>query len=208
MEAEQLIAPTVRQTEFHLVGFVSDDQLRAAEELRRGAELWFTLALRVRTVDGELPTLVSYSGHLTFPVEAGEWSSQLERVDAGSFFEVLVPMPEAADHAAAVRRLQEARRLLRDNQLDAALGEARKALEPVLEAVRAQGLAKGASEKRARERTLNERFAVLVEDVFSLLSGAAHDDEITKDFQFTRAEALALLATTAGLVNRLAQQQI
>ncbi len=206
LEAEHLVTPSMRPTGFSLTGFVSDEQLRAAEDLRRGGDLWFALTLDVWTVDAPPAGLTAHTGHMDFPVPAGEWCTQLERVDAASVVELLVPMPHAAEHAAAVRRLQQARQLLRDNQVDAALGEARKALEPVLEAVRDDGLSKGAQGKPARDRNLDERFAVLVEATFSLLSGAAHDDEITRDFRYTRAEAGGLLATTAGLVNRLAEQ--
>lgn len=60
-------------------------------------------------------------------------------------------MPDVPEHATAVKRLQEARQLLRDNQVDAALGAARKALEPVLEAARDGGLSKGAQAKAARD---------------------------------------------------------
>ena len=48
--------------------------------------------------------------------------------------------------------------------------------------------------------------AVFVEATFSLLSGAPHDDDVTRDFRYTRAEAEGLLVTTAGLVNWLAEQ--
>ncbi|HKT02252.1 MAG TPA: hypothetical protein VJT31_22215 [Rugosimonospora sp.] len=205
LQTGHLITPAVRATSFSLHGFASDEQLRVAEELRAGGELWFNLTLDVWTVE-EPAGLIGYTGYLDFPVTAGEWCTQLERVDGASLVEVLVPMPTVAEYAGAVHRLQQARALLRDNQIDAALGEARKALEPVLEAARDGGLAKGAQNKLPRERTLAERFAVQVEATFSLLSGAAHDDEVTKDFRYTRAEALALLATTAGLLNRLATQ--
>jgi hypothetical protein len=206
LEARYLVTPSVRPTPFSLTGFASDEQLRAAENVRRGGDLWFALALDVWTVDAEPAGLAAYNGDMSFPIPAGEWCTQLELVDAGSVVEILVPMPSAPEHAAAVKRLQEARQLLRDNEVDAALGAARKALEPVLEAARDGGLAKGAQAKSARDRTLDERFAVLVENTFSLLSGAAHDDEVTRDFRYSRAEAEALLATTAGLVNRLAQR--
>lgn len=206
LQAGHLITPTVRPTSFSLHGFASDEQLRVAEELRAGGgELWFNLTLDVWTVE-DPAGLTGFNGYMDFAITAGEWGTQLERVDAASLVEILVPMPTAAEYAGAVRRLQQARLLLRDNQIDAALGEARKALEPVLEAARDGGLAKGAQGKAARERTLAERFAVQVEATFSLLSGAAHDDEVTKDFRYTRTEAVALLVTTAGLLNRLATQ--
>lgn len=206
VETDHLVTPAPRPTPFELTGFISDEQLRVVEDLRAGGDLWFALSLNVWTVCGDPVALTAHTGSVDFSILAGEWGAQLERVDAGTFVELLVPMPQASTYAIAVRRLQRARELLRDNQVDAALGEARKALEPALEAARDGGLAKAARAKPATQRLLDERFAVLVEDMFSLLSGAAHDDEVTKDFRYSRAEATTLIATTAGLLNRLAQQ--
>lgn len=205
--AGHLVSPTARGAEVRVTGLVSAEQLRTVEELRAGGDLWLTLGVEVTTVTANPPGPAGWTGELSFPVRGGEWATQLELVDAGAFVEVLVPVPDTADLAAAVQRLGEARRLLQDNEIDAALGAARRALEPVLEAVRYGGLAKGAQAKSARDRDLPERFAVLAEATFSLLSGAAHDDEVTAGFQFSRPEAVALVATTAGLVKRLASQR-
>jgi hypothetical protein len=207
VDVGHLVTPTARGADIRLTGFISAEQLRAVEELRVGGDLWLALAFTVSTVAANPPGPAGWTGELSFSVRSAEWATQLELVDAGAFVEVLVPVPDATDLAGAVQRLREARRLLQDNEIDAALGAARKALEPVLEAVRDGGLAKGAQAKSPRERDLPERFAVLVEATFSLLSGAAHDDEVTAGFRYSRAEAVALVATTAGLVKRLANQR-
>lgn len=199
------VMPTARGAEVHLTGMVSDDQLRAVEEMRAGGDLWLCLAFEVSGQLDDPPGPAIWSAELNIPVSSGEWGGQVENVDAGSLVAILVAMPHGADLAGAVGRLREAGRLLRDNEIDAALGAARKAVEPVLDAVREGGLAKSAAGKPARERDLPERFAVFVEATHSLLCGAAHDDEVTAGFRYTRAEAQTLIATATGLVKRLAE---
>lgn len=94
--------------------------------------------------------LTGCAGYMDFPITAGEWTTQLERVDAASLAELLVPMPTvarvrgcgtppAAGPHAAARQPDRCR-----------AGEARTALEPVLEAARGGELVKGAQAKPAR----------------------------------------------------------
>ena len=59
----------------------------------------------------------------------------------------------------------------------------------------------------ARDRTLDERFALLAEDTYAVLHGAAHEDPVTSAFRYTRADAALLLATASGLVNRHIRQR-
>src|SRR5690348_11301506 len=47
LQAGHLVTPTVRPTSVSLHGFASDEQLRVAEELRAGGDLWFNLTLDV-----------------------------------------------------------------------------------------------------------------------------------------------------------------
>ena len=207
LEGNYSITPTVRQTEFTLSGYVSDEQLRGIEAIRGGAtHLCFGLELDADGVDGPLPGSRFHHGGLTFPITAGEWCSELERVDAGAYVEILVPLPGPDLYVEAVLCLREARQLLRDGKLDSALVAARKALDPVVADARTADLALNARKKSARDRDLPERFAVLVDDLHSVLSGAAHVDEVTEDFRYTRAEATGLVAAAAGLLHRLAQQ--
>jgi hypothetical protein len=72
----------------------------------------------------------------------------------------------------------------------------------VLDAVRINNFSRNALDTKPKERDLQQRFAVLVEDTYSTLGGAAHDDDFTKDFHYTRADAVLLLTTTAGLVHQ------
>ena len=204
LTASHLTNPTQVATELPLTGFVSDEQLRVAEALRAGAEhIWVTLQVSVTCVDGDPPQLVSGTGELGFDLPSGEWAQELERVDAGSYIEILVPLTSDNEHATAVRRLRKARKLIGDNHLEEALGEARKAVEAIRVAEGTLDTVRQAGSKHPRDRDQRERWAYFVEDAFSLLSGAAHDDPgTTEHFVWTREDVLALVTTTAGLLNR------
>ena len=185
-----------------MAGYIGADQLREIEEIRQGGDLSLRLVLSVSTVVDGVPRMHRADEHL--PIRSGEWTSEIERVDAATFVEVLVPMPAADAYATAARRVREARDLLR-NDVDAAMGAARLALEPVRDALGTGAIASAAPAK-ARERNQDERLAVLVEATYSLLCGAMHDDELTKTFRYTRTDAVTMIATVAGLLRRVAEQ--
>lgn len=241
LHATHLVTPAVRQGEVRLVGFATDEQLRVIEQVRRGGDLWVTLRLSVSSAewdsdsspprpdrDGPLlpegaevtfdrPLLRSRSGELRFDIGAGEWGAQMERVQAGAFVEVLVPLGGGEEHATAVGRLRKARELLRENKVDEALGQARQALEPVRDwygttktvgaARKRERDAQTADERDPRRRTLEDRWAFMVEDLYATLSGALHDDEVTKTFEYGRADGVALVAAVAGMLGRMAEDQ-
>ncbi len=82
---------------------------------------------------------------------------------------------------------------------------ARQALDAVRDAcdtmnVNAQALSKTKKDDRDQE----ERWAVLTQSAYHLFSGAPHDDAgNTENFNWTRADAVAAVATAAGLLARL-----
>ncbi|MFI7511580.1 hypothetical protein ACIBSS_32705 [Micromonospora aurantiaca] len=47
----------------------------------------------------------------------------------------------------------------------------------------------------------------MVEDLFSTLSGALHNDEVTKGFVYSREDGATLIAATAGMLGRLAKER-
>jgi hypothetical protein len=108
-------------------------------------------------------------------------------------------MPTAEPYATATRRVREARDLLRANDVDGALGRIRLALDAVRDELDTLKVVQAAP-KAARERTLQERIAVFVEAAYSMLSGAQHDDDLTKTFRYTRTHAAMMINTVAGLV--------
>lgn len=202
LEGAYPVVPTVRGAEVRLVGYVSSEQLRVVDEIRAGAgAFWLNLTFDVSTVSGTPAELLGRSGDLSLVVRTATWGEQMQRIEAASFIDVLVAVPQGAEMAGAVARLREARQLLLDGKYDPALGEARKALEPVRSSMRTAYLS-GRAKTDPRQRDLDERFAMLAEDVFALLSGAAHDDPVTEDFRYANDDAVVLIAATAGLVKR------
>jgi hypothetical protein len=98
---------------------------------------------------------------------------------------------------------------MREDNVEEALGETRKAVERVRSAYKTRNLAAAAAAKAdPRQHTKEERWALYVESTFSLLSGAVHDDEgTTENFTWTRAEADGLIVSAAGLLGRLAEDE-
>ena len=203
LSGEYLVSPTPNGAHLTLAGYIGTDQLREIEEMRAGGDFSLRLVLLASTVVDGAPRMHRGDEHL--PMRSGEWASEIERVDAATFVEVLVPMPTAEAYATAARRIREARDLLRNNDVDAAMGTARLALEPVRDTLGTMATAAAAS-ARPRERNQDERLAVLVESTYSLLCGAMHDDELTKTFRYTRTDAVTMIATVAGLLRRVAEQ--
>jgi hypothetical protein len=154
VRAEHFVSPAVQATEALLTGFIADHQLRVIEAIRRGAALWVNLELAVTTVDGEPGRMLRGSATEHFGIQPGEWAQALESADAGSYVELLVPPPHNEEYANAVRRLRAARHLLRDNKVEEALGETRKALEKVRSAYQTGKLASAAAKKDARQHTI------------------------------------------------------
>ncbi|MEV4825727.1 hypothetical protein [Micromonospora sp. NPDC049274] len=244
LNAANLVTPLVQASQVQLSGFVTDEQLRAVEQLRAGGDLWVNLKLSVLSLewaddsepitaarqrsaaqlgwvlkDGEskatlLPPAGTRLEHqrplqkvrtsdLRFDINAGEWAGQMVKVDAGAFVELLVPLVRGADYTGAVAALREARELLRQGNIDPAIVEARKAVEQVRDAYGTLKLFNAARTKAPRERTYDERWAFMVEDLFSTMSGAGHADPVTQDFEFTREDAEMLIVATAGMLKRL-----
>jgi hypothetical protein len=146
--------------------------------------------------------------HVQIAIQPGEWAAALELADAGSYVELLVPLPTDEQNANAVRRLRKARDLMRDDNIEEALGETRKATEKIRAVYGTGKLAAAAAKNDARQHTKQERWAVYVESIFSLLSGAVHDDHgTTENFVWTRAEADALIVSVAGMLGRLAEDE-
>ncbi|MFD3701136.1 hypothetical protein ACFWUZ_34290 [Streptomyces sp. NPDC058646] len=80
---------------------------------------------------------------------------------------------------------------------------ARQALVAVRETCNTQNVYNRAVHKKAAERDQEERWAMLTQSAFALFSGAPHDDTgTTEHFTWTRADAVAVVATAAGLLAR------
>jgi hypothetical protein len=60
-----------------------------------------------------------------------------------------------------------------------------------------------AHQVKPRERTQAQRWSVLVDDLYSLASGASHDDAVTEHFAWSRDDAVMIVSAVAGLLSRL-----
>ncbi|MFU8849412.1 hypothetical protein ACNAW0_00230 [Micromonospora sp. SL1-18] len=216
MEARHSINPQVRSSQFELVGFVSDEQLRVIEELRRGEEVHLNAAFTVTSVEGDPSMLQVRTGYGSFHIGGGEWSKQMEQVNAGGVVEVLVPMVGGADYAAAWNELREARTLLRNNEIKGALVAARSTLELVRKSQRTNAVVRAVKKREAEspeprpeeQRSLTERFAFTLEALYANLSGAMHRPSgAAKTFEYTRADAAMLVAAVAGMLARLSEER-
>jgi hypothetical protein len=207
LTAEHLVAPTAGGASLTLAGFISDDQLRVIEDIRAGGAVVLHLKLGILTTTGN--RLERYRGDENIDVTAGEWNTEIDRAGAGTFVDVLVPMSSMKTYAQAVARIREGRDLLRtgDEQqtVDSALVKARQALEPVRDKLRTSATARAAGTV-ASQRSQAERQAVMIEAIFSYITGAAHDDAITQQFEYTRTDAITMLAAVGGLVRSVTEQ--
>ncbi|MFJ6167262.1 hypothetical protein ACIQH6_19230 [Micromonospora orduensis] len=206
VDGEHLVTAILQQGSFQMRGFISDHQLRVIEEQRAGKRIWLILALEALQVvqdEGKPARFAQPTGELSFDVGAGEWADNLEDIEAGTYVELLVPLAGGADYADAVELLRDARGLLREGNVPSAIGQARKALEQVREAYGTQKAFADAVKKTPRQRTLAERWACMVEDLFSTMSGASHKDDVTREFEYTREDGAMLITATAGMLKRL-----
>lgn len=206
LAAKDLVTPTPNGSSLNLSGFVSDSQLRWIENMRAGGDLVLHLGLVLDTA-GE--RIQRFRADEYVYLHGSVWGAELEKVDAATLVEVLVPMPTSKAYADAVVTVREGRDLLRagdePKDIDSALVRARMALETVRRKLRTASVSRNAPSDPT-QRSLAEREAVLVEALFSYLSGAAHKDPITKTFEYTRANAIMALATVAGIIRAVSER--
>jgi hypothetical protein len=209
LSVDQVVTTLTRPSQIIFTGRVSAQALREAEEIRGGGPLWLVLRdLRATSVGGD-PAPAGFAQatgtDLIIEVYAEEWSTQLEKVTPSSYVDVMVPVTDDAELATAAGRLRTARGYIRRGVFGAVAVELRQALDPVRDHYDTESLARGARAKKARERGVEERWALTVEDAYSLLSAFIHDDEeAIAGAVLDRAMAVNLLADVAGKVHRLA----
>jgi len=180
---------------------LSDSQLQVLEALRDGRDLPLRLhldAVLLYPVDGLYPVV---QGQEVALVPAEAWARQLESLGTAVVTEVLVPLPiDGSELRRAVSRIREAKGHITDGKYEEAVIKSRAALDYVREVVPADS---SAQKTVAKQRTQAQRWRVLIDDLYSLTSGANHDDEVTKDFVWSRDDAVMIVGTVAGLLGRL-----
>ena len=184
------------QTDEQLTCGLSDSQLRGIEALRDGRDLPLRLhldAVLLHSVDELYPVIRAQEAG-TVPAEA--WARQLESLGAAVVVEVLVPLPlDGSELHRAVGRIREARGHITDGKYEEAVIKARAALGYVRTLVPHDDVA---YKVKSRERTQAQRWSVLIDDLYSLASGANHDDPVTEHFTWSRDDAVMIVSAVAG----------
>ncbi|MGW0079950.1 hypothetical protein ACWDU9_32925 [Streptomyces cellulosae] len=182
---------------------VTDQQLCGLEKMRAGAALSMRAELTL-TALAEAKHWPVASDQEVICVPHATWSNALTQLDAGAFVDVLIPVTTVKARATGARRIREAKTAIRDGRYEHAVALARAALDPVREACNTRRVHDQAVQKKAGERDQEERWAMLTQSAYALFSGAPHDDSgTTENFTWTRADAIAAVATAASLLARL-----
>lgn len=191
------------QTIEQLTCTLNDGQLLAIEAIRTGRDIQLRMhleAVLLHPVDGLHPVVQAQEATL---IPAETWARQLESLGNAVAMEVLVLLPcDSSELQKAVTRVREAKGHIVDGRYEEAIVKARAALDYVRYVNPADS---SAQLTKARQRTQSQRWSVLVDSLYSLASGANHDDEVTKDFMWSRDDAVMVVAAVAGLLGRLAR---
>ncbi|MEV6357898.1 hypothetical protein [Streptomyces hydrogenans] len=178
----------------HLVFPVTNQQLLDIEEHRQGHDLQLELHIR-----GFLPySFKAADSREMFRIPASTWQNELQNLGTSFGFALSIPLqgPSGARQEAA-EYLQQARRLLYDGEPDKAIGSARQAMERTLAVADWPVITKA---DNLQERSQTQRWRAIYKAAFDQASGAEHADEITKDFEYSRTEAEALIGIAASLL--------
>jgi hypothetical protein len=174
---------------------LTNPQLRALED-RRNGDLRLELevsAFLPHAVSG-FPGAPLVTEHIS--IAESRWRQQLAGLGRTLGAEMLIPFPDDDEPRQEIAgRLREAQRLLAGNETDSALLQVRKALE-VIRKASTWGWAPG---KDKKERTPDERWALIRSAMEDQASGAVHEDAGTRNYQYSRTEVEALIAATAAL---------
>lgn len=195
------------QQYLHLL--LSDEQLVAIEDARNGGPVEIVFNIAATLLEGKVAIRDCQE---IYRVPPERWQEMLHQAGVGASIVVRVtgPLSELADQAhnvegpsasRAAARLREARSELLDGRYEACVKTCRTVLENLRELQPATAQPPSSDIKR-RDRNQEERWAALADDVYSLASGANHDQGVTADFRWSQSDAQAVLATTAGLLAR------
>ncbi|MFD6679956.1 hypothetical protein [Micromonospora parva] len=202
-----------------LVVSLTDDQLISLESARGQDDIVLRLKLQVTLLSppgdvhpvahDELPVRIPRGRWLELLDQAGTEVGVLLRVPSPLTDSALTPPPAASDKDAAslsqaAARLRQARAELRDQQWEHCVATCRRVLENISRLVSIPS-AKQVFSVPADSRTQDQRWAAVYWDVKGMTHAAHHDDGTTESFSWSRADAEAILATTAGLLGRYTQ---
>lgn len=174
---------------------LTSGQILGIEERRSGQRPGFSLKLY-----GSLPAEPTETGQDSsehFSIAASSWLDLIERISAAVAFTIPIPIPiTPGAHAEGAELLREARHHLNAGNIDAAIVSARGAMERAEAAAHWPNL----GDDNPRSRSVEQRWRAIYQAAMSQASGAAHEDDVTKDFVYNRREAEALIGIAAALL--------
>jgi hypothetical protein len=196
---------------------LSDDQLVALERGRGGDDITFRFDLQATLLqpqDGMHPVT---NDQVTVRVPRARWIELLDQ--AGTEVGVLIRVPRPLTDSSllpaddqnegslglATKRLDQARAELRDHQWEQSVATCRKVLEVLARTVKVLDADEVFNIPR-RRRTQEEQWAATYHTVKDMTHPAHHDTPHTSEFVWHRADAEAILASTAGLLLRYTQR--
>jgi hypothetical protein len=200
----------------HMYVVISDEQLLGLEVMRGQGGIDFQLDITATLSNRNDPRPGWTTTQMRHMVMPPRWLELLDQVGAGATITIRVPSPftdatpdgtagapNPVSASQAARRLREARRLLRDGNYEACIQTCRSVLDNLKDLAPLATV----SELKAilpQSRNQMQRWSALFHDLYSLTSGANHDDEVTRTFTWTRNDAQAALAIAAALLARAA----
>ncbi len=189
---------------------VSDEQLIAIDGAHDAGDLALRLNLQGTLLQAPATTHPTFATEVGYRLPLPRWLQLLDQVGMEVGISVRVPSPlsDAARREGtqlgdppslvqAAKRLREAREQLREGRPEMCVRSCRLVLENLNQLNPPVKVG-----KIPKDRSQDERWAALNEDLYSLTSAASHDDPVTEHFSWSRADAEAVLVATAGLVAR------
>ncbi|MQA97275.1 MAG: hypothetical protein GEV11_22520 [Streptosporangiales bacterium] len=205
LHLKQIATRAFEVTEY-LTCSLNDSQLQGIEAARDGRDVRLRLDLKavlLHPVDTLYPIAQTQT---SISVPAAAWARQLEALGKAVVLEVLVPLPlDGSELRQAVERIREAKGHITDGRYEEAVRAARLALDYVKDAIPREDAAR-AQKYPPKQRTQEQRWSVLVDDLYSLASSTHHDDAVTENFAWRRDDALMIVGAVAGLLRRSARQ--
>jgi cell division septum initiation protein DivIVA len=175
---------------------LSSAQILGVEEHRAGQDPGFRLRLHGVLPGDPAETVQESDEHFAIP--ASTWLRLIEQVNAAVAFTIPIPIAVTAGaHAEGAELLKEARHQLNAGDFAGAVVTARKVME------RAQAAANWPAISRnddPQTRNQDQRWRAIYKAALDQASGAAHEDEVTKEFAYSRREAEAMTGIAAALL--------
>ncbi|MGH3625065.1 MAG: hypothetical protein ACRDQ5_25310 [Sciscionella sp.] len=137
-------------------------------------------------------------------IPTSRWGRQLEGLGRALAVTISVSLPPDGDRLSdAGGYLRDAKLLITDGTYEPAVVKIRHALER-MRALKHWPTKPPKDQNDPTQWSQDVRWGVILQGLWSQACGAAHADEVTKDFVYARSNAISLLAGAAGVLHQLA----